>query len=216
MPALGLTADEVLTTPRAVRKRLDLNRPVERELIEGCLRLATRAPTGRNRQRWDVVLVTDPGKRAAPADLYRLGLARPRQQVVRDGVNRGDAERGRRIADSAQYLYDHLHGICTTLCMRCRCWSSRASGSRAGARTARTSGRYRSRSPRRCRTRTAPAVRVRAPSSDNPAALTACSRSGAASGVHTTTGVPGWPSRTVSRNPQTAGPQVRAVNAPRR
>ncbi|WP_179887867.1 nitroreductase family protein, partial [Streptomyces sp. b94] len=72
MPPLDLTADEVLTTTRAVRKRLDLNRPVERELIEECLELATQAPTGRNRQRWDFVLVTDPEKRAALADLYRL------------------------------------------------------------------------------------------------------------------------------------------------
>ncbi|MFJ8844631.1 nitroreductase family protein [Streptomyces cyaneofuscatus] len=111
MPPLDLTADEVLTTTRAVRRRLDLDRPVERALIEECLRLATQAPTGRNRQRWDFVLVTDPAKRAALADLYRLGLARPRQQVVRDGVDRGDPGRGRRIAESAQYLFDHLHEV---------------------------------------------------------------------------------------------------------
>ncbi|MEV7909281.1 nitroreductase family protein [Streptomyces griseus] len=51
MPPLDLTADEVLSTTRAVRKRLDLSRPVERELIEECLQLAAQAPTGRNRQR---------------------------------------------------------------------------------------------------------------------------------------------------------------------
>lgn len=84
---------------------------MERALIEECLRLATQAPTGRNRQRWDFVLVTDPAKRAALADLYRLGLTRPRQQVVRDGVDRGDPGRGRRIAASAQYLFDHLHEV---------------------------------------------------------------------------------------------------------
>ncbi|MFI7235685.1 hypothetical protein [Streptomyces cyaneofuscatus] len=60
MPPLDLTADEVLTITRAVRRRLDLARPVERALIEGCLRLATQAPTGRSRQHWDFVLVTDP------------------------------------------------------------------------------------------------------------------------------------------------------------
>ncbi|MFC9862049.1 MULTISPECIES: nitroreductase family protein [unclassified Streptomyces] len=111
MPPLDLTADEVLTTTRAVRKRLDLTRPVERKLIEECLELATQAPTGRNRQRWDFVFVTDPAKRAALADLYRLGLARPRQRVVRDGVNRGDLARGHRIMDSAQHLFEHLHEV---------------------------------------------------------------------------------------------------------
>ncbi|WP_097880341.1 nitroreductase family protein [Streptomyces sp. st140] len=132
MPALGLTADEVLTTTRAVRKRLDLNRPVERELIEECLQLATQAPTGRNRQRWDFVLVTDPGKRAALADLYRLGLARPRQQVVRDGVNRGDLVRGQQIADSAQYLYDHLHEVPVLLVPCIRVQGRHENGSHVG------------------------------------------------------------------------------------
>ncbi|MFD5904149.1 nitroreductase family protein [Streptomyces microflavus] len=122
MPPLDLTADEVLTTTRAVRRRLDLDRPVERALIEECLRLAAQAPTGRNRQRWDFALVTDPARRAALADLYRPGLARPRQQVVRDGADRGDPVRGRRIAESAQYLFDHLHEVPVLLvpCIRVR------------------------------------------------------------------------------------------------
>ncbi|GGZ29462.1 oxidoreductase [Streptomyces inusitatus] len=94
-----------------MRKRLDLTRPVERGLLEECLELATQAPTGRNRQRWDFVLVTDPGKRAALAELYRLGLARPRQRVVRDGIDQGDPVGGARIADSARYLFDHLHEV---------------------------------------------------------------------------------------------------------
>ena len=43
---LGLSADDVLTTTRSVRKRLDLERPVEREVIEQCLEIALQAPTG--------------------------------------------------------------------------------------------------------------------------------------------------------------------------
>src|SRR5262245_7012364 len=39
-PVLGLTVDEVLTTTRAVRRRLDLERPVPRAVVEECLRLA--------------------------------------------------------------------------------------------------------------------------------------------------------------------------------
>ena len=49
---LGLDADEVLTTTRSVRKRLDLERPVEREVIEECLDIALQAPTGSNTQGW--------------------------------------------------------------------------------------------------------------------------------------------------------------------
>ena len=59
---LGLSADEVLTTTRAVRKRLDFDRPVERELVMECLDIALPAPTGSNRQGWQWVLVTDEDK----------------------------------------------------------------------------------------------------------------------------------------------------------
>ncbi|UGT43328.1 hypothetical protein LTV02_08050 [Nocardia yamanashiensis] len=48
---LDLTPDELLSTTRAVRRRLDFSRPVPRGLIEECVDLATQAPTGRNRQR---------------------------------------------------------------------------------------------------------------------------------------------------------------------
>ncbi|HEU5156110.1 MAG TPA: nitroreductase family protein [Streptosporangiaceae bacterium] len=65
--------DQLLSTTRAVRKRLDLDRPVEREVLMECLRLAIQAPTGGNRQGWHWVVVTDPAKRAGLADLYRSG-----------------------------------------------------------------------------------------------------------------------------------------------
>ena len=67
------STDHRLSTTRAVRKRLDLERPVEREVLVDCLRIAMQAPTGANRQRWRWVVVTDAGKRAALADLYRRG-----------------------------------------------------------------------------------------------------------------------------------------------
>jgi len=54
-----LTPDELLSTTRAVRKRLDLTRPVERELLEECLDLAFQAPTAGNLQHWHFVLVTE-------------------------------------------------------------------------------------------------------------------------------------------------------------
>ncbi len=68
------TVDHLLTTTRTVRKRLDLDRPVERELILDCLRLAVQAPTGSNLQSWRWVVVTDEGMRARVADVYKRAI----------------------------------------------------------------------------------------------------------------------------------------------
>ncbi len=65
------SVDELLSTTRAVRKRLDLTRPVGREVILECIRLAMQAPTASNAQDWRWVVITDPDKRAAIADVYR-------------------------------------------------------------------------------------------------------------------------------------------------
>ena len=63
--------DRLLSTTRAVRRRLDLEREVPREVILECLRLAVQAPTASNSQTWRWVVVTDAAKRAALAELYR-------------------------------------------------------------------------------------------------------------------------------------------------
>jgi nitroreductase len=67
---LNLTSDELLTTTRAVRRRLDLTRPVEHEVLEECVRLAVQAPTSTNSQNWHFLVVTDAAKRAAITELY--------------------------------------------------------------------------------------------------------------------------------------------------
>ena len=64
------SVDELLTTTRAVRKRLDLTRPVSRQLILECLQLAMQAPTASNAQDWRWLVITDAGKRAAIAEIY--------------------------------------------------------------------------------------------------------------------------------------------------
>jgi nitroreductase len=65
------TVDELLTTTRSVRKRLDLNRPVGRDVILECIRLAMQAPTASNAQDWRWLVITDADKRAAIAEIYR-------------------------------------------------------------------------------------------------------------------------------------------------
>jgi nitroreductase len=103
------TVDHLLTTTRAVRRRLDLGRPVEPELIEECLRLAIQAPTGGNSQGWRWIVVTDPEKRAALADAYRRSWE-PYIAASRAAAPNAD-EQQRRVQDSASYLADHLHEV---------------------------------------------------------------------------------------------------------
>src|SRR5882672_3741905 len=43
MPGVPLTTDELLTTTRSVRKRLDLTRPVPPGLVQECLEIALQA-----------------------------------------------------------------------------------------------------------------------------------------------------------------------------
>ena len=62
---LSLTPDELLTTTRTVRKRLDLTRPVPIDLVRECLQIALQAPSGSNAQAWHWVVVTDRAQRAA-------------------------------------------------------------------------------------------------------------------------------------------------------
>jgi nitroreductase len=71
MPALPLGPDELLGTTRAVRRSLDLERPVELALVRQCLELALQAPSGSNAQGWHFVVVTDPGKRRRIGELYQ-------------------------------------------------------------------------------------------------------------------------------------------------
>jgi nitroreductase len=91
--------DELLSTTRAVRRRLDLERPVERDVILDCIRLSQQAPTGGNAQGWSWVVVTDPGKRKALAELYtRLGMS----TYLRPTPRPSRAEKSRPLVSTAQ------------------------------------------------------------------------------------------------------------------
>jgi nitroreductase len=103
------TVDKLLTTTRAVRRRLDLTRPVDLDVVVECLRIATQAPTGSNQQTWRWIVVTDAEVRAALADLYRnLPADRP---ATRLGSVPPPEEQQARVTDSAGYLMQHLHEV---------------------------------------------------------------------------------------------------------
>jgi nitroreductase len=102
--------DRLLTSTRSVRKRLDLTKPVPREVVVECLDLALQAPTGGNTQRWRWMVVDDPDLRMALADLYRRSwepyIAQRREEFAAAG--RGVSES---IVDSSSYLAEHLHEV---------------------------------------------------------------------------------------------------------
>lgn len=116
MPLLDLTPDQLLSTTRAVRKRLDLTRPVEHELIRECIELAVQAPTGSNSQRWHFLVVTDAEKRKALGELYRQGMMavygpdseRRNQPAPQDPA---EARTQERVLSSALYLATHMHEV---------------------------------------------------------------------------------------------------------
>jgi nitroreductase len=104
---VDLTAEQLLTTTRAVRKRLDFERPVDPALIESCIELAVQAPTGRNRQRWSFVVVTEPERRVALADIWRRGTAVGGTPMPEEDARRAYSRPG--TMDKVFRGVDHLH-----------------------------------------------------------------------------------------------------------
>jgi nitroreductase len=101
------TVDELLTTTRAVRKRLDLTRPVDRQVILECIRLAMQAPTARNTQDWRWLVITDADKRAAVAEIYRsIG-----DEYLAQAAVGADDPQTKRVYESAFSLTDTLADV---------------------------------------------------------------------------------------------------------
>lgn len=107
-----LSVDELLTTTRSIRQRLDLDRPVDLPSIEECLRIALQAPSGSNEQTWHWIVITDPGVRRRLGELYldafrerraRAGAAmgRPAPPQAADGTRQ-------RVMRSSAYLAENL------------------------------------------------------------------------------------------------------------
>lgn len=114
-PLLDLGPDELLSTTRAVRKRLDLDRPVDLALVRECIEIATQAPTGSNRQGWHWVVVTDAGKRARLGEIYRRAFSIYRDLPQNAGsLATGDPGRDatqQRVVNSAEYLAQKMGDV---------------------------------------------------------------------------------------------------------
>ncbi len=114
---LDLPLDEVLRTTRAVRRRFDLSRPVEPEILKECLELAIQAPSGSNNQNWHFIFVTEAQQRRALGDLYRKGfatycdLARSGQAVAMRRTATPDREAIFKLQHSSRHLLDHIHKV---------------------------------------------------------------------------------------------------------
>ncbi|MGH3309530.1 MAG: nitroreductase family protein [Streptomyces sp.] len=110
-----LTADELLTTTRSVRKRLDLTRPVDPEVVRECLETALQAPSGSNAQRWHWLVLTDPDIRREVGALYqkscRAYLDSPNAagRLYADDPARSQVQA--RVNDSVAYLADRMGDV---------------------------------------------------------------------------------------------------------
>src|ERR1700752_519145 len=102
------TVDRLLTTTRAVRRRLDLHRAVPVDVVHECLPLAVQAPTGSNLQTWRWVVVTSPEIRNALAELYRNPLVPAASPPRRDLTEALSSEAQERMHASTEFLRDHL------------------------------------------------------------------------------------------------------------
>jgi nitroreductase len=113
---LNLSADDVLTSTRAVRKRLDFDRPVPRDLILECLEIALQAPTGGNRQGWQWIFVDDPAQKVALAEIYRENYAvyaKTSNARLEKAIAAGDpgAAQGQRVSASSVYLAENYERV---------------------------------------------------------------------------------------------------------
>ena len=109
------TVDHLLMTTRSVRKRLDLTRPVDPDVLERCIEIALQAPTGSNGQGWHFVVVTNVQARARLAAVYRRGFEDLAGVYTGGGLpypaDDLRAQQFSRMAESSAYLMEHLHEV---------------------------------------------------------------------------------------------------------
>lgn len=101
------TVDRLLSTTRAVRKRLDFSRTVPRDVVLDCVRLSQQAPTASNTQRWRWLLIDDPQLKRALGAIYREGIPAIRwsmEQTAHDDQTRD-------VYDAALWLAERLGDV---------------------------------------------------------------------------------------------------------
>jgi len=110
--AVDLSIDALLTTTRSVRKRLDLERPVERKVIEECLDLALQAPTGSNHQQWRWIVLDDPDTIERAAAIYRAAMEQYSADIAagREKYLQGGS-RHEQIAESVAHLRENMQRV---------------------------------------------------------------------------------------------------------
>jgi nitroreductase len=136
MPTLPLSPDELLTTTRCVRRRLDLDRPVPMSLIRECLEIALQAPTGSNRQGWQWLVVDDAEIRRRIGDVYRevteryLASGASAARLFGDDPQRAAVQR--RVGDSVAWLGHHMGDVPILVIPCIKAGTQLPSGSQAG------------------------------------------------------------------------------------
>jgi nitroreductase len=108
-----VTPEELLTTTRAVRRRLDFSRPVDHDVLRACVAMALQAPSGSNKWPAQFVIVTEEQRRRELGDAYRDAYAAYQASSGYIGkVDKGDAQRNaqqQRTARSADHLAENIH-----------------------------------------------------------------------------------------------------------
>jgi nitroreductase len=103
-----LETDRLLTTTRSVRKRLDLDRPVPREVIEEALEVAVQAPTANNQQNWRWLIVTEAEVKEQLAHMVMQAWRFHEREVwARSGRRRTDVQ-AKRNHESSKLLVENL------------------------------------------------------------------------------------------------------------
>jgi nitroreductase len=108
---LELTPDELLTTTRTVRKRLDFEKPVPREVVEQCLAVALQAPNGGNLNTWRWLAVDDRATIGELARLYNQGLDDYIATFGEAGYVGASVPGVDRITSSTLYLRENFHRV---------------------------------------------------------------------------------------------------------